>query len=188
MNLSPIIDSNLEERAAKAQNPFSVCPEEILSSQVLVSIQYWSFDNRLHRGQIVTHQKLVEDILRVFKEIEKKKFPIQSVIPAADPRFMWDDNVMMKENNTSCFNYRAIEGTTNLSYHAFGCAVDINPRLNPYINKQGIINPTGATYDPEIPGTITENSFLVRLFDSLGWEWGGRWKDSKDWQHFQKQI
>jgi len=183
-----IVDSNLTKEVAKAQNPLLLCPKEILSKQVLVPVRYWSFDDQLHQGQIVAHQKLVKDIIQVFEVIEREKFPVQSVIPASDPRFRWNDETMMDHNNTSCFNYRAIAGTTTLSYHASGCAIDINPRLNPYINKQGIINPAGATYNHNTPGTITQNSFLVARFDSLGWEWGGRWKKSKDWQHFQKTL
>ncbi|MBI5421074.1 MAG: M15 family metallopeptidase [Parcubacteria group bacterium] len=182
------VDSNLSEEAAKTQNPLSVCPEEILNNQVIVPVRYWSFDNQLHQGQLVIHKSLVEDILKVFEAIEKEKFPIASVIPATDPRFEWDDDVLMDQNNTSCFNYRTIAGTTTLSYHALGCAIDINPRLNPYISKKGIVSPQSATYNPDLPGTITEGSFLVSLFDSLGWEWGGRWQDRKDWQHFQKAI
>ncbi len=188
MDQQIILDSDLTERAAKAQNPLSICPEKILSKQVVVPVRYWSFDARLHQGQLVIHEHLVEDILKVFGTIEKEKFPIQNVIPAADPRFGWNDDIMMDQNNTSCFNYRTIAGSTTLSHHALGCAIDINPRLNPYINKKGVINPTSATYNPELPGTIKEDSFLVALFDTLGWEWGGRWHSLKDWQHFQKQI
>jgi hypothetical protein len=25
---------------------------------------------------------------------------------------------------------------------------------------------------------------MVRIFDSLGWGWGGRWSGTKDYQHF----
>ena len=183
-----IIDSNLTEEAARTQNPLSMCPEEILTKQVVIPVRYWSFDNKLHQGQLVIHQKLAEDILKVFEAIEKEKFPITSVIPTADLRFKWNDDVSMEQDNTSCFNYRTIAGITKLSYHSRGCAIDINPRLNPQITQKGIVSPHNAIYNPDIPGTIREDSFLVSLFDSLDWEWGGRWQSLKDWQHFQKTL
>ena len=39
----------------------------------------------------------------------------------------------MLDNNTSCFNYRVVDGTSSLSKHAIGCAIDINPFYNPYV-------------------------------------------------------
>jgi hypothetical protein len=28
----------------------------------------------------------------------------------------------------------------------------------------------------------------VKLFKKLGWTWGGDWKSTKDYQHFEKKI
>ena len=36
------------------------------------------------------------------------------------------------------------------------------------------------------PGSILENSEIVKEFESRGWTWGGRWSDRKDYQHFEK--
>ncbi|MFA6136364.1 MAG: M15 family metallopeptidase [Candidatus Paceibacterota bacterium] len=186
--MSIIIDSNLTEQEVKLQNPLLPCPEEILENQKVLGVRYWSFDNKLHQGQIVIDKRLEKDIIQIFEAIEKEEFPITSVVPASDPKFHWDDAVLMDKNNTSAFNYRTIAGQEKLSLHAFGQAIDINPRLNPYINKDGIVEPSGATRDLSKPGTIADDSFLIKLFEELGWEWGGRWKEIKDYQHFQKPI
>ena len=89
----------------------------------------------------------------------------------------------MLANNTSAFNYRTIAGTTRLSNHATGRAIDINPMLNPFM-RDAYVAPSGATYDTKISGTVTEK--IAEIFKSRGWSWGGDWTDRKDWQHFER--
>ncbi len=31
---------------------------------------------------------------------------------------------------------------------------------------------------------IGEDDVVVRAFEGIGWQWGGDWSDSKDYQHF----
>jgi peptidoglycan LD-endopeptidase CwlK len=91
----------------------------------------------------------------------------------------------MLDNNTSGFNYRKVKGTAVLSTHSKGRAVDINPLLNPQI-KNGKTIPSSSVYKPEAPGTLTRKSPLVEEFLKKGWNWGGRWRSTKDYQHFEK--
>lgn len=182
-----IVDSDLSRDEALRQNPVLVCPADILERQKMFVVRYYSFDGKLHQGQVVMYERLEGDVLAVFEQLQKEQFPLQSVIPIADPRFHWDDETSMQANNSSGFNYRMIARTNRLSLHALGQAIDLNPLLNPYI-RDDFVQPAGAIYDPARRGTITANSFLVHLFESLGWEWGGRWDDRKDYQHFQKEL
>ncbi len=152
-------------------------------------MRYYSFDERLHEGRIVVDNRLAGDVARVFGAIERERFPVMSAIPVADERIGWSDDVSMALNNSSGFNYRPITGGgTKVSAHALGQAIDINPLLNPYISREGAVSPPGAVRDVSVPGTILEDSFLVRLFESMGWEWGGRWTDRVDWHHFEKRL
>lgn len=164
------------------------CPRRILDRQELVDVTYYSFDNQLHRGQIVVDRELVDDVRDVFDVIRELRFPIASVIPISHSSFRkdgrWDDELSMRRNNTSAFNYRETAGG-NLSYHALGRAIDINPVQNPFDNE-GVIHPAGAVFDPSVPGTLTEKGALVQAFIDRGWEWGGRWVRQKDYQHFEK--
>ena len=107
------------------------------------------------------------------------------MIPISDSQFQGSDELSMKANNTSGFNYRNISGTQKRSNHALGRAIDINPLLNPYI-KDGTTQPTGAIYDSKRPGTITADSPVVIFLIERGWQWGGHWTDRKDYQHFEK--
>ena len=177
-----IVDSdyNLEE----ALEGISV-PPEIKKNLILLNVQYYSFDNKLHQGQLVANRNLRDDLITIFKLIKENRFPIKKAIPIA--HYNWDDEKSMEDNNTSSFNYRFIAGTKKLSNHSFGTAIDINPLYNPYIRKD-LHQPKGSEYNPNQGGTITRDSFLVKAFKSLGWDWGGDWKDRKDYQHFEKSI
>ena len=104
----------------------------------------------------------------------------------------------MLDNNTSCFNYRIVDGTDHLSKHALGCAIDINPFYNPYVvfgkgeNNETYISPAGseiyADRSQDFPYKIDENDLCYRLFKEHGFTWGGSWNSCKDYQHFQKTV
>lgn len=189
MQKDVIVDSDMSKESALAQNPNSVAPEEIINDLRALTVQYYSFDNLLHQGQIVVHKNIENDIRKVFEQILLSRFPVHAVIPASHPRYQWRDELLMEDNITSCFNYRTKVGKpSEVSLHGYGLALDINPKLNPYIGTNGDIQPKGATYDTSVLGSITEGDFLVEIFDSLGFEWGGRWTTIKDYQHFQKRL
>jgi peptidoglycan LD-endopeptidase CwlK len=183
-----IIDSNLTSEDALKQNPNMVCPEEILARQRVIQVSYVSFDKELHIGQIVVDVDLINDVQDVFELLKEEQFPIASVIPISDPQFHWDDDLSMKANNASGFNYRMIMETKRLSNHAYGRAIDINPAINPYITKSGRVIPEGATYNTSKPGTISKDSKLIQFLKTRGWVWGGDWEDRKDYQHFEKSL
>lgn len=158
-------------------------PVRIRKLLTIVTVYYYSFDGRLHKGQVVINKNLAKDIKDIFSKIKEKKFPVGKVIPIY--KYDWNDKASMKDNNTSAFNYRVIKGTKELSKHATGRAIDINPKLNPQI-KNGIISPKGSSYKISLPGTISDSSFIVKAFLAKDWRWGGNWKHSKDYQHFEK--
>jgi len=184
----PIVDSAMTEREA-FHGLSTKCPRSIRERQQVVSVLYYSFDNQVHRGQLVLDRELKDDIQKVFEVALKMKFPIHSVIPLAHPRFRkddrWDDRLSMAANNTSAFNYRLITGGTALSNHAYGRAVDINPVQNPYC-KGTFTLPPRAVYTPAAAGTLTADHPITQKFLHLGWEWGGTWNTRQDYQHFEK--
>jgi hypothetical protein len=157
-----------------------------------VDVFYYSFDGKIHKGQLVIDKRLMKDIQQVFRVALAAKFPINSVIPISHERFHkngeWNsDDQSMRSNNTSAFNYRKVTGGKSLSMHAYGFAIDINPVQNPYI-KGNTVLPAGAVYNPASPGTLTRTSLVVKTFKRLGWTWGGEWKSLKDYQHFEKVV
>ena len=175
-----IVDSQLTLKEALAGLKI---PQNVRKTLAIITVKYWGFDNKIHKGQLVINKKLSDEVKQIFNEIFNLRFPIYSVIPIV--KFEWDDEKSMLANNTSAFNYRKIKGTDRLSNHSFGLAIDINPWLNPYVKKNSV-EPEGASYNPELPGTITEYSNVVKIFKSFGWDWGGDWTRGKDYQHFEK--
>jgi hypothetical protein len=159
-------------------------PKEIIRQLTIIDVEYYSFDDKLHRGQIITNKKAAKDLADIFDFIKSSRFPIAKVIPAV--RYNWDDNASMNDNNTTAFNYRKVKGYKVLSAHSYGMAIDINPLQNPHI-KGKTVQPQKGKYDPKIRGTILRDSKLVNEFVKRGWQWGGRWRSSKDYQHFEKK-
>lgn len=169
----PIIDSHMSLEQALQGVLLLGCPEDIKGKQRLVIVKYYSFDDKVHQGQLVINCNLVDDIKYAFQVALEEKFPICSVIPIT--KFRWNDDLSMAVNNSSGFNYRMISGTKCLSVHAFGRAVDINPVQNPCIRvADSQASPAGAKYDPvNNKGTLTKDSAIVKTLLSRGWEWGG---------------
>jgi hypothetical protein len=189
MDLSkPIVDSHMTlEEALEGVDP--TCPDAIAARLELVDVYYYSFDDRLHQGQLLIDHDLKKDIEYVFRVILDKRFPIGSVIPISHRRFrkngQWSDSLSMQANNSSGFNYRKIADSQSLSLHALGRAIDINPRQNPHINGS-VLQPLGATYVLTAAGTLSLDNPIVQAFLDRGWTWGGSWHSEKDFQHFSK--
>jgi hypothetical protein len=80
------------------------------------------------------------------------------------------------------------------SEHGRGLAVDINTLYNPYHkrlkNGKEVVEP--ATARPYLDRSknhaymIKKGDLCYRLFKAKGFRWGGDWKHSKDYQHFEK--
>ena len=177
-----IIDSHLDLKSAigSAEN----VPDSVINDLKLVNVQYFSFDNKLHLGQILVHKDLEKDLLIIFGIIKNTNFPIAKARPVVF--YQNSDSLSMLDNNTSGFNYRYVKGTKIRSAHAYGRAIDINPFQNPCIVRSNI-QPTGSSYKKGAPGALADTSVVVRKFKELGWIWGGDWKTKKDYQHFEKK-
>jgi len=162
----------------------TTAPLEIIDSLCLLDVIYYSFDGIKHQGQIIVNRELEDDVYEIFNLIDKLKFPLGKVIPIV--AYQWNDYNSMADNNTSSFNFRVIEGTTKLSMHSLGKAVDINPVQNPVIYPNGVIAPEGAKYRPKEKGTFTADNAIVQEYLKHGWHWGGDFDQPKDYHHFEK--
>ncbi len=174
-----IIDSNnnLTQLISKSK-----APSFVVDSLILLNVNYFGFDNKIHKGQVIVNKKCRNSIRTIFNELMNIRFPIYSVKPISF--FEWNDSLSMAQNNTSSFNYRTVDGTSKMSDHAYGLAIDINPLLNPYIKENYFSKPINAVYDTTAPGTIHTNSEVVKIFKKHGWKWGGDFYNIKDYQHF----
>lgn len=159
-----------------------------------LKILYYDFDGNVQEGELICNVFIAEDLKEIFYELYCNQYPIESIRLIDD--YNGDDTASMEANNTSCFNYRVVDGTTSLSKHALGCAIDINPFYNPYVvfdktgNGQDYISPKGseiyADRSKDFAYKIDEQDLCYRLFKEHGFTWGGNWNSCKDYQHFQK--
>ena len=154
-------------------------------------VLHWDYDEQPHIGEMVCNKLIADKLIAIFRQLYEAHYPIQRmVLPDV---YDADDETQMRANNTSCFCYRTIATSGKLSKHAQGLAVDINPLYNPYYKKKAngtlLIQPsTGATYcdrTKQFRYKIDKNDLAYRLFTKYGFSWGGAWKSSKDYQHFE---
>jgi len=152
----------------------------------LLRADYWGFDKRVHRGELIVHRDHARRVLVVLGKLFKAGYPIErlKVVDA----YRADDDRSMAANNTSGFNCRRVSGSSSWSEHAFGRAIDLNPLRNPYVTPGGRVSPPAgrpyANRARRAAGMIHANDLVVRAFAAAGWRWGGYWSGSRDYQHF----
>lgn len=159
-----------------------------------VHIIHYDFDGKLAEGELICHNSIADDLVEIFYDLYASEYQIEKVTLIEN--YNGDDTASMADNNTSCFNYRVVDGTKSLSRHALGLAIDINPLYNPYIryDKKGgqTVSPVeGEAYADRtvsFPYKIDPDDLCYRLFTEHGFTWGGNWNSSKDYQHFQKAL
>lgn len=158
-----------------------------------VSVLYVDFNGETQTGEIICNKAIAQDLTEIFYELYQNSYQIDKIRLVDE--YNADDDLSCADNNTSCFNYRVVEGTSNLSKHALGLAIDINPFQNPYVTypngKERISPPGSEPYADRSSGLahmITENDLCYQLFIQHGFTWGGHWKSLKDYQHFQKAL
>lgn len=145
-----------------------------------------------HQGEMVCNKAIAEDVLEIFQELYRQKYPIERMRLIDD--YDADDEQSMRDNNSSSFCYRVVEGSRVLSKHAQGLAVDVNTLYNPCVRtrKDGtvLVQPSTAkaytNRQRKFKYKIERGDLLYRLFTERGFHWGGNWKSVKDYQHFEK--
>jgi hypothetical protein len=150
-----------------------------------LDVSYWGFDGRRRVGAIVVRDSAAQGVLSVFRKLYAARFPIRRLRTVE--AYKGSDDASMAADNTSGFNCRLVEGTSKWSQHAYGLAIDVNPLENPFVNGRHVSPPAGRRYldrSKRRRGMIVANDAVVRAFASIGWSWGGRWRSSKDYQHF----
>lgn len=153
-----------------------------------VELDYTGFDGQTHRGALVVHRNVVDDVIAIFAALQQMHYPIQRM-QTVDHYPRAQDELSMEDNNTSAFNCRPLPGSTAWSKHAYGRAIDLNPLINPYLDAGGDLQPrTAARYldrGRDDPGILRADSPAVKAFTDRGWRWGGAWRNPVDYQHFE---
>ena len=155
-----------------------------------LKVLYVNYSGITCEGELVCNKAIADDLIDIFRQLYAANYQICQIRLVDD--YMADDDLSIAADNTSCFNYRVVEGTTKLSNHGLGRAIDINPLFNPcvYVKSGRVSPPAGAAYADRsvaFPHKIDKNDLAYKLFTAHGFTWGGDWKSLKDYQHFEKK-
>lgn len=165
----------------------SGCPVPPARLRMIV-MSHWGFDDKVHTGRLVVHEDVADEVVSIFKKLYAQRYPIRRMEPV--DKYDGDDYRSIDADNTSAFNCRPATGSGNWSKHAYGKAIDLNPRENPWVNADGSNSHRNAdayvTRPLKKPGVINPGDRVVKTFAAEGWEWGGYWSGAKDYQHFSK--
>ena len=163
------------------------CPVSLESLRYL-RVLHKNLADETCQGEMICNVEISARLLKIFSELYAANYPIEKIRLIDD--YDADDELSMRDNNSSCFNFRRIAHTNEISTHGFGLAVDINPRYNPYIkfvDGRKFIAPATEFEDrsKNFPYKIEAGDLCCRLFAAHGFTWGGNcWLDRKDYQHF----
>src|SRR5258705_7970304 len=72
-----------------------------------VEVNYVGFDGQTHRGDLIVHEDLAAEVVAIFEQLLQLRYPIEK-IRTADNYPGGDDELSMKDNNTSAYNCRDI--------------------------------------------------------------------------------
>ncbi len=185
-SVSPLPDSVFTLMQGRSFN--DRCPVSREDLRYL-TILHKDLKGRTLKGEMVCNELIAEDLRVIFLELYKAGYPIEKV--SLIDNYGADDEASMRDDNSSCFNSRTIRGTSLISKHSLGLAVDINPFYNPSL-KHGNVRPEGAEAytdrNSDFPYKIVRGDPCHKAFTSRGFIWGGGWASSKDWQHFEKPL
>ena len=186
--ISEIPDDIFEKMQGKSYKADCTLPRENLR---YIHVLHVGFDNQVHEGELVVNKDIADDVLEIFKELYESGYQIEKVRLVDE--YDADDEVSMSDNNSSAFNFRFISHTTKISKHGMGMAVDINTLYNPYVKTvdgELSIEPANAAdyvdRSKDFSHKIDHDDLCYKLFTEHGFEWGGDWTHSKDYQHFEK--
>lgn len=112
---------------------------------------------------VTVHKDIVEELRGVLQKAQDSGFKVYEI---------------------QGFSWRKVSGSTTMSQHSLGLAVDINVKENYCVYPNGRVD-AGSYWKPgEDEFSIPRNGVLVRAFKSIGWGWGGDWSSKKDYMHF----
>ncbi|MBR1568898.1 MAG: M15 family metallopeptidase [Lachnospiraceae bacterium] len=185
--ITEITDEIFDRMEGKSYKTDCTLPREDLK---YLHVLHYDLHGEVQEGEMVVNTHIAEDVLEILRELYDAEYPIEKIRLVDE--YNAEDELSMEDNNSSSFNFRFISYTTTVSKHGLGLAVDINPLYNPYVKMvNGTQSVEPVTAEPyldrtaDFPCKIDENDLCYQLFTEHGFEWGGHWQGSKDYQHFE---
>jgi hypothetical protein len=156
-----------------------------LTALAHVAARHRTLDGGVADGELVVLAAAAPAVVTLLARLYAIGFPLASLRLVDD--FDADDDRSMAADNSSALNVRTIAGSTTLSEHARGVAVDLNPVENPMVwSPARFVPPNAAGFVDRRrlrPGRIVRPGPVTAILDELGWEWGGDWPHVADLHH-----
>ena len=136
---------------------------EVRKYLVTVSVPITKKNGTKTTTSVTVHKAIANDLKAVLQQAQNAGFKVYEV---------------------QGFSWRNISGSSKMSQHSLGLAVDINVNENYCVYPSGKVD-AGSFWDPSRSEySIPSNGILVKAFSSIGWGWGGTWNSKKDYMHF----
>ena len=160
------------------------CPVGLDALRYL-TLSFRGFDGADHTGEMVVAASVADDVVRVFHRLFTAHYPIEEMrlVTTADVEAPPTGD----GNDTAAYVCRATRGSTTLSAHAYGLAIDLNPFMNPYRKGDLVLPELASAYLDRSwrrPGMIFPGGVVTRAFAAVGWTWGGDFSSVSDVMHF----
>ncbi|MCL2614560.1 MAG: M15 family metallopeptidase [Nocardioidaceae bacterium] len=160
------------------------CPVP-LSGLRYLRMGFHGFDGLAHTGEMVVNARVATAVVSVFRRLFAARFPIEEMrLPTTADL---DAHPTGDGNDTASMVCRDARGSTVLSAHAYGLAIDLDPFDNPYHRGDVVLPELASAYLDRSwvrPGMVEPGGVAVRAFAAIGWSWGGDWHSLKDYEHF----
>lgn len=111
------IPDNIYENMIGKSIPTQYVNKVDKTSLSYLQLSYIGFDGNSHIGKMIVSSKVSSEVLEIFKKLYEIKYPIEKI--RLIDEYNADDELSMSDNNTSCFCYRAVSGTSRLSNHSY---------------------------------------------------------------------
>ena len=171
-------------RARMGQTWSSACPVGLGDLRYL-TVTFRGFDGRRHTGELVVAASVADDVVSVFRRLYAAAYPIEEMrLPTTADL---DAPPTGDGNNTAAYVCRPVRGSTVLSAHAYGLAIDLNPFVNPYVKGDLVLPELASAYLDRgwgRPGMIRRGDPVTTAFADVGWSWGGDFGSVSDPMHF----
>ncbi|MDR0909150.1 MAG: M15 family metallopeptidase [Spirochaetaceae bacterium] len=149
--------------------------DESFASSVLIEFLAWT---------VRVHNIIAEPLARIEKRIlELQEEQSRTEDTADDEIALWRNQL----DSITAWNWRTVAGSSNLSYHSFGTAVDLLMKAQPgkytywqWARREGV-SPGSISNDDK----LNPPDSVIRIFEEAGFIWGGKWRSWFDTMHFE---
>ena len=98
-----------------------------------IHVLHKNLNGETREGEIICNAYIAYDLIDIFQKLYLANYPIEKIKLVDE--YNADDELSMRDNNSSCFNFRFISHTKKVSKHGLELAMDINTLYNPYVKE-----------------------------------------------------